>query len=101
MLKSEKGALAYHYLRGRELSDNTITGFGLGYSDKYSDSLYKYMKSKGYKDDILKETGLFTFEEKGVHDKFWNRVMFPIMDVNNKVICLLVEELWVMVSLNT
>lgn len=86
MLKSEKGASAYHYLRGRELSDNTITGFGLGYSDKYSDSLYKYMKSKGYKDDILKETGLFTFEEKGVHDKFWNRVMFPIMDVNNKVI---------------
>lgn len=86
MLKSEKGALAYRYLRGRELSDNTITGFGLGYSDKYSDSLYKYMKSKGYKDDILKETGLFTFEEKGVHDKFWNRVMFPIMDVNNKVI---------------
>lgn len=86
MLKSEKGALAYHYLRGRKLSDNTITGFGLGYSDKYSDSLYKYMKSKGYKDDILKETGLFTFEEKGVHDKFWNRVMFPIMDVNNKVI---------------
>ena len=86
MLKSEKGAFAYHYLRGRELSDNTITGFGLGYSDKYSDSLYKYMKSKGYKDDILKETGLFTFEEKGVHDKFWNRVMFPIMDVNNKVI---------------
>ena len=86
MLKSEKGALAYHYLCGRELSDNTITGFGLGYSDKYSDSLYKYMKSKGYKDDILKETGLFTFEEKGVHDKFWNRVMFPIMDVNNKVI---------------
>ena len=86
MLKSEKGAFAYRYLRGRELSDNTITGFGLGYSDKYSDSLYKYMKSKGYKDDILKETGLFTFEEKGVHDKFWNRVMFPIMDVNNKVI---------------
>ncbi len=86
MLKSEKGASAYHYLRGRELSDNTITGFGLGYSDKYSDSLYKYMKNKGYKDDILKETGLFTFEEKGVHDKFWNRVMFPIMDVNNKVI---------------
>ena len=86
MLKSEKGALAYHYFRWRELSDKTITGFGLGYSDKYSDSLYKYMKSKGYKDDILKETGLFTFEEKGVHDKFWNRVMFPIMDVNNKVI---------------
>lgn len=86
MLKSDKGAVGYHYLRGRELSDDTITRFGLGYSSKYSDSLYKYMKSKGYKDEILKETGLFTFEEKGVHDKFWNRVMFPIMDVNNRVI---------------
>lgn len=86
MLKSERGKVPYHYLRGRELSDETITKFGLGYSDKYRDSLYKYLKEQGYKDDILKETGLFTYEEKGVHDKFWNRVMFPIMDVNNRVI---------------
>lgn len=34
----------------------------------------------------MKETGLVTIEEKGTHDKFWNRVMFPIMDVNNRVI---------------
>lgn len=85
-LKSEKGSAAYHYLRGRELTDETITKFGLGYSCKYSDDLYKYMKSKGYKDDILKESGLFTYEDRGVYDKFWNRVMFPIMDVNNRVI---------------
>ncbi len=86
-LKSERGAIAYHYLRGRELSDEIIVKFGLGYSNKYSNDLYQYLRKLGYSDSILKETGLITIDEaKGVHDKFWNRVMFPIMDVNNKVI---------------
>ena len=86
-LKSERGEHAYHYLRGRELSEETITRFGLGYSNKFSNDLYQYLRKLGYEDGILKESGLVTMDEaKGVHDKFWNRVMFPIMDVNNKVI---------------
>ena len=48
--------------------------------------MYRYLKSKGYKDQILKETGLVNIEERGTYDKFWNRVMFPILDVNNRVI---------------
>lgn len=87
LLKSKRGTVAYNYLTGRQLSDETIVRFGLGYSDKYSNNLYGYLKSKGYKDDELRETGLFTYDEKrGVTDKFWNRVMFPIMDANNRVI---------------
>ena len=87
LLRSERGKLAYNYLSGRRLSDETILRFGLGYSDKYSDNLYKYLKNKGYNDSELKETGLFTYDEKrGVNDKFWNRVMFPIMYANNRVI---------------
>ena len=45
-LKSEQGRIAYTYLRERKLSDETITAFGLGYSNKYSDDLYRYLKSK-------------------------------------------------------
>ena len=87
LLRSDRGKTAYHYLKGRELSDETIVKFGLGYSDKYSNNLYQYLRSKGYNDTELKETGLFTFDEvRGVNDKFWNRVMFPIMDANNRVI---------------
>lgn len=87
LLKTERGKLAYNYLRDRQLADETIVKFGLGYSDKYSSNLYQYLKKKGYNDNELKETGLFTFDEKrGVTDKFWNRVMFPIMDANNRVI---------------
>ena len=86
-LKQESGRQAYEYLKNRELSDETIKSFVLGYSSKYSDSLYRYLKGKGYSDAILKESGLFSADERyGMHDKFWNRVMFPIMDVNNRVI---------------
>ncbi len=83
-LQSEHGKLGLSYLKKRELSDETIRQFGLGYSAQGS-SVYRYLKDKGYDDDILKESGLFSYE-RGINDKFFNRVMFPIMDINNKVI---------------
>lgn len=85
-LRGQNGSTAMNYLKKRELGDETIQRFGLGYSSMYSDDLYRYIKSKGYKDDILKESGLFTYGDGKVTDKFWNRVMFPIMDMNNRVI---------------
>ncbi|MFR1832678.1 MAG: DNA primase [Lachnospiraceae bacterium] len=85
-LKHEQGAAGYRYLTERQLSDETIVHFGLGYANKTSDDLYRYLKSKGYDDNLLAQTGLVAVEERGAHDKFWNRVMFPILDVNNRVI---------------
>lgn len=86
-LKSEQGKYAHAYLTKRGLEEETISAFGLGYSHKYRDDLYKYLKTKGYSDEILVQAGLISVSEKsGVFDKFWNRVMFPIMDVNNRVI---------------
>ena len=84
-LKAENGKIGLSYLQKRGLSDTTINRFGLGYAGQTGNALYQYLKSKGYDDALLKETGLFTYE-RGIHDKFWNRVMFPIMDINNKVI---------------
>ena len=86
-LKQEQGAHALSYLKNRELSDDTIQAFGLGYSNKYSNDLYQYLKSKGYQSEILIKAGLVSVDERqGVYDKFWNRVMFPIMDANSRVI---------------
>lgn len=85
-LKQPQGRPGYEYLKNRRLTDETITHFGLGFANKTPDDLYRYMRSKGYDDSILKETGLFFIEERGARDKFWNRVMFPILDVNNRVI---------------
>lgn len=87
LLRSPRGERAYEYFRKRELSDETMRKFGLGYSDQYSDDLYRYLKKKGYGDDLLKDSGLISYDEvRGGHDKFWNRAMFPIMDVHNRVI---------------
>ena len=86
-LRTENGTHAMEYLKGRKLSDETIHKFGLGYSNKYGNDLYKYLKSKGISDDLLAQSGLMNVDEKrGMYDKFWNRVIFPIMDVNGRVI---------------
>ena len=86
-LKSPAGQAGYRYLHDkRELKDPTILRFGLGFANKTSDDLYRFLKEKGYEDTFLKETGLVTIEERGGRDKFWNRVMFPIMDIHNRVI---------------
>lgn len=86
-LKSPAGQAGYRYLHDkRELKDPTILRFGLGFANKTSDDLYRFLKEKGYEDSFLKETGLVTIEERGGRDKFWNRVMFPIMDIHNRVI---------------
>jgi DNA primase len=87
LLRNPRGARAYEYFKKRELSDETMQKFGLGYSDQYSDDLYRYLRKKGYSDDLLKDSGLVTIDEvRGGHDKFWNRAMFPIMDIHNRVI---------------
>lgn len=87
MLNQPAGQQAMGYLTGRGLSRETITRFGLGCSSKFGGDLYQYLKKSGYSDTLLKESGLITFDErKGAYDKFWNRVMYPIMDVNNRVI---------------
>ncbi len=86
-LHTEAGAPGLAYLRKRGLTDETIRHFGLGYADKYGSTLYRYLKQKGYSDEILRGTGLFEFDEKrGVSDRFWNRVMFPILDERGRVI---------------
>lgn len=86
MLYAPEGKRAHEYLTGRKLSEETIRHFGLGYTGRKPGELYRYLKEKGYDDAVLKESGLFTIEEKGARDKFWNRVMFPILDANNRVI---------------
>ena len=86
-LRQPWGRVGYEYLKNRALTDETIQKFGLGYSGQQSKELYQYLKHEGYSDALLKESGLFSMDERsGVYDKFWNRVMFPIMDANHRVI---------------
>ena len=85
-LLSKDGEIGLKYFKDRGLESRHITHFGLGFAKKTSNDLYQYLKGMGYSDDILKKSGLINIDEKGARDRFWNRVMFPIIDVNSRVI---------------
>ena len=86
-LRNPRGALGYQYLRKRELSDETMHKFGLGYAGKNGADLVHYLREKGFEDELIKEAGLASNSERqGLTSQFWNRVMFPIQDINHRVI---------------
>ncbi len=86
-LRARQGEIGYRYLSGRKLTEETMKKFGLGFANKTSDDLTMYLKKKGYDGKLVQEAGLASFDERyGMHDKFWNRVMFPIQDINHRVI---------------
>lgn len=86
-LRSPQGERGYEYLTKRELTGDTMKQFGLGYAGKNGAYLVQYLRQKGFEDDLIKEAGLANFSEKsGLISQFWNRVMFPIQDINHRVI---------------
>ena len=86
-LRAPQGETGMRYFKGRELSEETMKKFGLGFANVKSNDLTLYLKSKGYTDAQIRDAGLATYHEKyGMSDKFWNRVMFPIQDINHRVI---------------
>ena len=86
-LRTPAGEIGNNYFRKRQLSEETMKKFGLGYSGKSGKYLVQYLKQKGFEDKMIIEAGLATFSEKnGLSSQFWNRVMFPISDVHGRVI---------------
>jgi len=86
-LRAPSGETGLKYFQDRQLSEETMKRFGLGFANVKSNDLTLYLKSKGYTDEEIRDAGLATYHEKyGMSDKFWNRVMFPIQDINHRVI---------------
>ncbi len=86
-LRSPRGAVGLRYLKKRELSDETMHRFGLGYAGASGADLVAYLRQKGFEDELIKEAGLASHSEQhGLLSQFWNRVMFPIQDINHRVI---------------
>ena len=81
LLKTEAGKEARAYLHGRDISDETIETFGLGYAPDSWEAAGEYFQSKGYTEEELLQAGLVSERDSGgVYDRFRNRVMFPIRD---------------------
>ena len=87
MLRDPRGEVGMRYLTGRKLTDETMHHFGLGYAGKNGEQVVQYLRKKGFTDEEIKDSGLAMFsEQRGLRSQFWNRVMFPIQDINHRVI---------------
>ena len=85
-LQTEEGQEAVEYFKKRELTDETIKKFGLGYSPTQGTSLYKYLVAKGHTEENMLTAGLIRISETGPYDMFRGRMIVPIYDSNNQVI---------------
>ena len=77
---------AQEYVKKRHLDNKTLKTFLIGYSGKF-DELYKHLKEQGFSDEEILASNLVNRNPDGKYiDRFRNRLMFPILDVRNKVI---------------
>ncbi len=76
----------YTYMKNRGISEDILNKFGIGYADEEWDSLYKFLKGKGFEEKKLMELGLISNSKGKYFDKFRGRVIFPIMNTSGKVI---------------
>lgn len=75
------------YLKNRMLNDKTIRSYGIGYSKDSWTDLYDHLTKLGYKEDELLELNLISKSKNGNYiDRFRDRVMFPIINRNNRII---------------
>jgi DNA primase len=77
---------ARDYLKKRDISDESIDRFHIGYATGQRDGLLTHLKKKGHVDSVLIKTGLFAEDSSGLRDMFRRRIIFPIFNVKNDAI---------------
>ncbi|MBF8456458.1 DNA primase [Kaistella sp. G5-32] len=89
MFETEEGkTIAYSYFKERELRDDIIRKFQLGFAPEQKDAFTEFALDKGYSKDILEKSGLSIFPEnapRGI-DRFRERVIFPIHSFSGRVL---------------
>lgn len=85
LTKHALGAHARDYLKTRGVSDKSIQTFTLGYSPNSWDGLLKYLKKKGYEEELLEQAGLI-IRRQGYYDRFRGRIMFTLKDHRGHVV---------------
>lgn len=85
LLKEEKNPVK-DYIISRKLDIKTINKFGIGYSTG-KEPLYDYLKNKGYTHDEIMSADIIIPSKSGrVYDRFFDRIMFPIFDIRDRVV---------------
>lgn len=85
-INTANGKEAKEYLKNRDLSEEAIREFGIGLATTKSDVLVSVLRSKNFSEKELLQSGVVIKNERGLHDIYYNRIMFPIWDVSGQVV---------------
>ena len=85
-LETQEGAAAREFLTGRGFDEQAVAHFSVGYAPKGWDGLLKHLRNRGFVDEELKLTGMFSEGNRGIYDRFRGRVMWPIRDLSGATI---------------
>jgi DNA primase, catalytic core len=87
LTKTENGTAALKYLNGRDLGDDLIQTFDIGYAPNNNNLLLQFFKDRDISEDVLRKSGLFAENQEGeLFDRFRDRVMIPITDESGNII---------------
>jgi len=87
MGNSSGGKKVLNYLTERSINQESLKDFRLGYAPEGWDNLLKYLTGKNYKPEEIEKAGLIVKKDNGnFYDRFRDRIMFPIADVNGKIV---------------
>ncbi|MDN5347967.1 MAG: primase [Clostridia bacterium] len=86
VLRGPEGEKARNYIRTRGIGEEIAKKFQLGYAPETPQALIKYLKGEGFQTEEILLAGLAVEREGGIHDRFRNRLMFPIWDHRGRVI---------------
>ncbi|MBG6083872.1 DNA primase [Zhihengliuella flava] len=85
-LGSPEASIARQFLTGRGFDQAAAEQFGVGYAPQGWDHLLKHLRSKGFADEELGHTGMFSEGQRGIYDRFRGRLIWPIRDLTGATI---------------
>lgn len=86
LTRKKEGAEAGAYISRRGIDELTRDTFLLGWSTENWNTVYTFLRNKGFTDEIIRASGLVTDGTKGYYDRFRSRIMFPIWDLYGRVV---------------
>ncbi|WMY79771.1 DNA primase [Citricoccus sp. I39-566] len=85
-LATPGAATGQQFLAGRGFTSEHAHQFGVGYAPQGWDHLLKHLQRKGFREDELRLTGLFSEGQRGIYDRFRGRLVWPIRDMTGATI---------------
>jgi DNA primase len=85
-LMTPGAAKGQQFLDARGFGPSAAAHFGVGFAPQGWDGLLKHLRGRGFRDDELRNTGMFSEGQRGIYDRFRGRLIWPIRDITGDTV---------------